>query len=523
LLPKESASFNVKEFSTTKDRRSIVNTQRTRLIPTVFPSLHAHKRHISITFEPGSGKAEDEGEDIEDGFQDDIDDEQILAEIEKERMASRVSSLHPVDIVNELDKYIIGQTDAKKAVALALRNRWRRHQLPEKMRDEVIPKNILLVGPTGCGKTEIARRIAKLQKAPFVKVEATKYTEVGYHGKDVDTMISDLVEMAIHQTKTLLTEKIRDKLKKRVDGVLLKQLTGLKDSPNFRALLESGALENSLVEYQPKAKNALVAARDIISSAGMEAQKSPKAAAVFPIELFKQTPSKRRITIGEYRKILENEEAEKLLTSETIRKKAMEAVEQDGIIFLDEIDKICVRPDMTGRPSASDEGVQRDLLPLIEGTVVTTKYGNVDTSKILFICSGAFHSCKPSDLLPELQGRLPIRVELKGLTREDMLKILTQTENSLIKQQVELLKTEGITLNFTDEALYEISQLAGEINDTVENIGARRLHTIIEKLIEEPSFNSAQYANSVFNIDKAYVRKTLEAMLKKTDLTRFIL
>lgn len=383
----------------------------------------------------------------------------------------------PSQIVKELDKFIIGQTDAKKSIAIALRNRYRRQRVSEGLREEIVPKNILMIGPTGSGKTEIARRIAKLHKSPFVKVEATKYTEVGFHGKDVDTIIQDLAEAGIELTKQSLIQKFKQRMKKHIDRKIIKiMLSGSSntvDEENYKAMLESGALENSLIEYDIPKKSKFLG--EVVLSSLLH----PK-----PKTAYDGKPNKKKKhPLHVVRKFLEEELFDRLVSEDDIKSYALQIVQNDGIVFIDEIDKICNRGDYL-RTTASDEGVQRDLLPIIEGTNVSTKYGNIDTSKILFIASGAFHDTKPSDLLPEFQGRLPIRVQLKPLALEDFYRILTGTENSLIKQQIELMKTEGINLSFTDGAIREIATICFELNQNIENIGARRLHTVMYVVIQ---------------------------------------
>jgi ATP-dependent HslUV protease ATP-binding subunit HslU len=437
-----------------------------------------------------------------------------------------MSSFSPREIVSELDRYIIGQNDAKKAVAVALRNRWRRQQLPENLREEVLPKNILMIGSTGVGKTEIARRLAKLAQAPFIKVEATKFTEVGYVGRDVDQIIRDLVEISLQQTKIKMRQDVQVKAAKHVEDRLLNALVGKQASEEtrqkFKEKLLQGELDQKEIEIEladngssgmasfdipgmPGAQMGMINMSDILGKA------------------FGGTKTKmRKLHVIEARDLLLDEECDKLLDQDDVIRQAVFAVEQNGIVFLDEIDKICARSERQGA-DISREGVQRDLLPLIEGTSVSTKYGPVKTDHILFIASGAFHLAKPSDLLPELQGRLPIRVELKALTASDFKRILLEPEASLIRQYKALMATEGVTLDFTDEAIDEIASLAEEINLSVENIGARRLHTVLERLLEEISFQATDKSGETISVDIELVKERVSSLKHKADLTKFIL
>lgn len=443
-----------------------------------------------------------------------------------------MSQMTPREIVHELNRHIIGQDDAKRAVAIALRNRWRRSQLDDEMRNEVTPKNILMIGPTGVGKTEIARRLARLANAPFVKVEATKFTEVGYVGKDVESIIRDLVETSVKQRREQEMEKVAqramDAAEERVLDALLPPARSAdaqtdRDSSTrqvFRKKLREGALNDKEIEIE---LSQMPAGVEIMAPPGME-EMTNQLQGMFS-SMGKGKTSTRKVTVAEAMKQLKDEEAGKLVNEEKIKSSAVEAAEQNGIVFLDEIDKVCRRGDGSGGADVSREGVQRDLLPLIEGSTVSTKYGMIKTDHILFIASGAFHLSKPSDLIPELQGRLPIRVELNSLEIGDLERILTEPNASLTKQYCELMATEGLTIEFTADGVKRMAEIAFEVNEGTENIGARRLHTILERLLEEISFDASELGSKgeTINIDAAFVDKSLGELASNEDLTRFIL
>ena len=436
-----------------------------------------------------------------------------------------MTDFSPREIVSELDRHIIGQKDAKRAVAIALRNRWRRLQLTGTMREEVLPKNILMIGPTGCGKTEISRRLARLANAPFLKVEATKFTEVGYVGRDVEQIIRDLLEIGIALVKDKKRKDIQAKAHLAAEERLLDALVGATASPatrdSFRKRLRSGELDDKEVEIEVTAPAATMPMFELPNMPGAS-MGAINIGDIFGKAMGNRTKP-RRTTVREAHAPLLAEESEKLLDPEQVTAQAIHEVENNGIVFLDEIDKICAREGRGGGGEVSREGVQRDLLPLIEGTSVSTKHGTVKTDHILFIASGAFHVAKPSDLLPELQGRLPIRVELASLTEDDFRRILTETEASIVKQYVALMLTEGVDLAFTPDAIDELASVAVQVNTSVENIGARRLQTVMERVLDDVSFTAPDRAGETITIDRAFVQRNIGDLARNADLSRFIL
>jgi ATP-dependent HslUV protease ATP-binding subunit HslU len=433
-----------------------------------------------------------------------------------------MTDLTPREIVSELDRFIIGQKEAKRAVAVALRNRWRRKQLGDDLRDEVYPKNILMIGPTGVGKTEISRRLARLARAPFLKVEATKFTEVGYVGRDVDSIVRDLVDAAMIETRARMREDVRAKARGAAEDRVIEALAG-KDAREqtremFRGKLKRGELDATVIEID------VVDAGPAMPMMGMPPGMDMQMQGLQDLfgKAFGGRTSKRKVTVAESYDLLIGQEADKLLDDEVVKAAALEAVQENGIVFLDEIDKICARADARGA-DVSREGVQRDLLPLIEGTTVSTKYGPVKTDHVLFIASGAFHVAKPSDLLPELQGRLPIRVELQPLTEEDFVRILTETDNALTRQYTGLMGTEGVEVTFTPDGIAALARIAAEVNRAVENIGARRLYTVMERVFEELSFSAPDRSGEAVVVDAGFVEKNVGELARSADIARYVL
>jgi len=443
----------------------------------------------------------------------------------KSKENSKVSALSPREIVSELDRYVIGQKDAKKAVAVALRNRWRRQALSDEMRDEVLPKNILMIGPTGVGKTEISRRLSKLAEAPFIKVEATRFTEVGYVGRDVEQIIRDLIEIAIAMEREKKRKEVKAKAELKAEEKVLDALVGNKATvatrESFRKRLRSGDLDDNEIEIEVQNTSSPLQSFEIPGMPGGNVG-MVNLGDILGKSMGGKKGKKKKMTVKESHDILVAQESDKMIEEDKIITEAKKATEENGIVFLDEIDKVSARSDRVGG-DVSREGVQRDLLPLIEGTTVSTKHGPIKTDHILFIASGAFQLAKPSDLLPELQGRLPIRVELDALKEEDFKRILKEPDNSLIKQYKELLKTENVNLEFTDDGIDMLAKISAEVNSSVENIGARRLHTIIEKVLDDISFEATDRAGETITVNQKYVQDNLGNLVKDTDLSKFIL
>ncbi len=435
-----------------------------------------------------------------------------------------MTNLTPREIVSELDRYIIGQKDAKRAVAVALRSRWRRKQLDDAIRDEVYPKNILMIGPTGVGKTEISRRLARLAKAPFIKVEATKFTEVGYVGRDVDQIVRDLVDSAIIMVRGHMREEVLEQARAAAEERIIDIFAGTdsreQTRERFRMMLRSGQLDDKTIEIEVSDTSNPLETFEIPGQPGTNVGMVNLGEILG--KAFSGRTVQRRMTVAESHDVLVGEEADKLVDSESVTREAIRAVEEHGIVFVDEIDKVCARSDIRGA-DVSREGVQRDLLPMIEGTTVSTRYGPVQTDHILFIASGAFHIAKPSDLLPELQGRLPIRVELRALTEEDFVRILTETDNALTRQYSALMETEGVEVEFSDDGVGEIARISAEVNRSIENIGARRLYTVMERVFEDLSYNAPDRPGFKVTVDATFVGDNLGDLAERTDLTRYVL
>ena len=449
----------------------------------------------------------------------------LVKDKQKKVEQSKVSALSPREIVSELDRYVIGQKEAKKAVAVALRNRWRRQALSDEMKDEVLPKNILMIGPTGVGKTEISRRLSKLAEAPFIKVEATRFTEVGYVGRDVEQIIRDLIEIAIAMERDKKRKEVHAKAQLLAEDKVLDALVGNKASvatrESFRKRLRNGDLDNNQIEIEVLNTNSSIPSFEIPGMPGANVG-MVNIGEILGKSMGNKKGKKKKMTVKESHEILVSQESDKMIEEDKIVQEAKKSTEDNGIVFLDEIDKVSARGDRVGG-DVSREGVQRDLLPLIEGTTVNTKHGPIKTDHILFIASGAFQLAKPSDLLPELQGRLPIRVELSALNEKDFIRILKEPDNSLIKQYKALLKTENVDLEFKDDGIEMLAKISTEVNSSIENIGARRLHTIIEKVLDDISFNATDKSGEKIIVDKDYVKKNLGDLVKDTDLSKFIL